>query len=138
MTEGLRGKIKALDVSTPQGAAGRLLRESQFVFNYGTHDRACEIALAMPLRAASYASSQPHPIFAMNLPEGDLRDRIRDRYGKQFAKLDDMTMLAIVGHDQIGRLTVGAPEGPAGRPVAGVGLSELLRAKACLPGCGGG
>lgn len=53
MTDSLRGKIKALQVSVPQGPSGRLLRESQFVFNYETHDRACEIALGMPLRAAS-------------------------------------------------------------------------------------
>ncbi|MCW5323453.1 DUF3780 domain-containing protein [Verminephrobacter aporrectodeae subsp. tuberculatae] len=33
MADALRGKIKTLDVSTPQGASGRLLRESQFVFN---------------------------------------------------------------------------------------------------------
>ena len=29
-------KIKHLTVTTPQGAAGALLRESQYVFNYGS------------------------------------------------------------------------------------------------------
>ncbi|MCW5261663.1 type II toxin-antitoxin system HipA family toxin [Verminephrobacter eiseniae] len=130
MADSLRDKIKALEISTPQGASGRLLRESQFVFNYTTQDRHCELAMGMPLRAASYTSNRPHPIFAMNLPEGNLRQRIKERYGKQFAKLDDMAMLSIVGHDQIGRLTVSDPAAPADRRTAHVGLSELLRARA--------
>lgn len=130
MDDSLRGKIKVLDVSTPQGYSGRLTRESQFVFNYLTQDRNCEIALGMPLRSASYNSNQPHPIFAMNLPEGNLRDRIKEQYGKQFAKLDDMAMLSIVGHDQIGRLTITEPEVNVARPAAGLGLQELLRAQA--------
>lgn len=130
MPDTLHGKIKALAVSTPQGPGGRLLRESQFVFNYETQDRNCEIALGMPLRAASYASNQPHPIFAMNLPEGNLRQKIKERYGKQFAKLDDMAMLSIVGHDQIGRLTVNDPDAPLSGSKAHVGLTELLRARA--------
>lgn len=130
MTDSLRGKIKALQVSVPQGPSGRLLRESQFVFNYETHDRACEIALGMPLRAASYTNNQPHPIFAMNLPEGNLRQKIKERYGKQFAKLDDMAMLSIVGHDQIGRLTISNPAAPSRRPEVTVGLTDLLRAQA--------
>lgn len=130
MSDALRGKIKALAVSTPQGPSGLLLRESQFVFNYETQDRNCEIALGMPLRAASYASSQPHPILAMNLPEGNLRQKIKERYGKQFAKLDDMAMLSIVGHDQIGRLTVNDANAPMSRPQAHIGLTELLRARA--------
>jgi serine/threonine-protein kinase HipA len=130
MTDALRDKIKALEVGTPQGPGGRLLRESQYVFNYTAQDRSCEIALGMPLRAASYVSSQPHPIFAMNLPEGNLRQKIKERYGKQFAKLDDMAMLSIVGHDQIGRLVLADPATPPGKPSAGVGLGELLRSQA--------
>eukprot|EP01034_Spumella_vulgaris_P024434 gene24434-30779_t len=130
MAEALRGKIKALAVDTPQGHSGKLLRESQYVFNYDTQDRQAELALGMPLRAASYNSSQPHPIFAMNLPEGNLRHKIRERYGKAFSKLDDMSLLSIVGHDQIGRLTVVDPTEEVTRPGAGVGLRELLGSKA--------
>lgn len=130
MPEPLRDKIKALAVATPQGASGQLLRESQLVFNYETHDRRCEIALGMPLRAASYVSNQPHPIFAMNLPEGNLRQKIKERYGKQFARLDDMAMLSIVGHDQIGRLTVTDPGHHTQKPQARIGLGDLLRARA--------
>ena len=125
-----RGKIKTLHVSTPQGASGRLLREAQFVFNYETQDRQREISLVMPLRAASYTGHRVMPVLAMNLPEGSLRERIKARYGKQFARLDDMAMLAIVGHDQIGRLTVSEPSLPPSTPGARIGLRELLRARA--------
>jgi serine/threonine-protein kinase HipA len=130
MPDALRGKIKALAVETPQGSSGVLLRESQFVFNYDTQNRGCEIALGMPLRAASYTSNQPHPIFAMNLPEGNLRHKIKERYGKQFAKLDDMAMLSIVGYDQIGRLTLNDTNVQVSRPQRHIGLTELLKAQA--------
>lgn len=129
-TLSLRGKIKVLEVGVPQGPSGRLLRESQFVFNYETQDRDCEIALGMPLRAASYVSNQPHPIFAMNLPEGNLRQKIKERYAKQFAKLDDMAMLSIIGHDQIGRLTTSHPSEQPNRPPTPIGLQDILHAKA--------
>lgn len=119
MLDSLRGRIKALDVGTPQGASGQLVRETQFVFNYAGQDRRCEIALGMPLRAASYTGNQVLPIFAMNLPEGNLREKIKERYGKQFAKLDDMAMLSIVGYDQIGRLTIADGARPSDKPSRG-------------------
>ena len=41
--------INELMVSTPQGMAGRLSRESRYVFNYTTSDKQCETSLLMPL-----------------------------------------------------------------------------------------
>lgn len=124
-----RGKIKSLLVDTPQGESGKLVRESQFVFNYATDDRSRELALGMPLRAASYAGNQLPPILMMNVPEGNLRHAIRSRYGKQFAKLDEMALLSIVGHDQIGRLTLREPNSVDPRAGSSVGLRELLSAR---------
>ena len=63
-------KIKRLIVATPQGEAGTLDKESRYVFNYGTGERACEVSLAMPIRAESHASSVLPPPFTMNKPEG--------------------------------------------------------------------
>jgi hypothetical protein len=46
--------------------------------------------MAMPVRHGSYASNTVHPIFAMNLPEGEQFHRIRTRFAKQFSKLDEV------------------------------------------------
>lgn len=129
-SDSLRGKVKTLLVDTPQGESGKLVRESQFVFNYTTDNRRRELALGMPLRAASYAGNQLPPILMMNVPEGSLRHAIKSRYGKQFAKLDEMALLSIVGHDQIGRLTLREPSSVDPRAGNRVGLREVLSARA--------
>ena len=67
-------KVRDLQVSTPTGEAGHLLRESQHVFNYTTTDRGNEVSLTMPIRARSYVSHPLMPVFSMNLPEGYLFD----------------------------------------------------------------
>ena len=84
----------------------------------------------MPLRAQSYAQNALHPVFAMNLPEGSLHSAIRTRFAKQFAKLDEMAILSIVGHDQIGRLTLEQPNTERAKKRAQVGLHELLTSNA--------
>jgi serine/threonine-protein kinase HipA len=106
-------KIKLLHASTPQGYAGRLAKESQLVWRYETDHSSCEISLTMPMRLSSYAANMIHPIFAMNLPEGEQFHRIRTRFAKQFAKLDEMALLSIVGHNQIGRVQLSETQGGA-------------------------
>ncbi len=103
-------KIKRLIVDTPQGSVGVLDKDSRFVFNYSlaNSDRQREIALRMPIRAESYASTALLPIFAMNRPEGFLYNEIVRRMAKH-AHVDDMLLLSIVGENQIGRLTTGSP-----------------------------
>lgn len=101
-------KIKHLVVTTPQGAAGDLLRESQFVFNYRTTDLACAASLLMPLRAQSYSGNQLPPAFGMNLPEGFLYQKIIERLAK-YEAVDDMRLLAITGAHPIGRLRYEVP-----------------------------
>lgn len=97
-------KIKRLLVTTPQGESGVLDKESRFVFNYGSGDRAREVSLTMPIRAESYASGALLMPFAMNKPEGWLYRQIVERMAKHEA-VDDMRLLAIVGSNQIGRLS---------------------------------
>lgn len=118
-------KIKQLDVSTPQGNAGRLHKESRFAFNYATTDPAAAISLTMPLRAASYASGALLPIFEMNRPEGYLLSRIEDMLAKH-GDLDDMRLLAITGGRQIGRLTYSEPGTAQRAHRAQIGLAEIL------------
>ncbi|MES2946776.1 MAG: type II toxin-antitoxin system HipA family toxin [Pseudomonadota bacterium] len=123
-------KIKLLFGSTPQGHSGVLARESQFQWRYDTQHTACSLSLAMPVRYGSYASSTLHPIFAMNLPEGEQFFRIRTRFAKQFAKLDEMTLLSIVGHNQIGRVRLTQDRSGQYPRKAVFGLEQLKGIKA--------
>jgi serine/threonine-protein kinase HipA len=118
-------KVKHLVVGTPQGRAGDLLKEARFAFNYSTHQRECEISLAMPLRAESYASGALLPIFEMNRPEGYLLHKIEEVFAKE-GGLDDMRLLDIVGGAQIGRLRYARPEEQRAPLRPQVGLNEIL------------
>lgn len=122
-------KIKTLLVDTPQGEAGLLSHESRYVFNYSTTERACEASLIMPLRAESYAAGALPGPFAMNQPEGYLKEKIGQRLAK-FGPVNDMHLLAFTGQNQIGRLRFSVPTDP--RPVrkAQIGRSELLKQSA--------
>ena len=44
------------------------------------------------------------PIFEMNLPEGVLKERLRNDIAKTIPEFDDLDLLGIVGESQIGRL----------------------------------
>jgi serine/threonine-protein kinase HipA len=118
-------KVKHLEVATPQGAAGDLVKESRFVFNYSAKETACEISLTMPIRAESYSSGALLPIFEMNRPEGYLFSKIEELFAKQ-GGLDDMRLLAIVGGAQIGRLSYAEPGSARKQAREKVGLHEIL------------
>lgn len=118
-------KVKRLLVGTPQGSAGVIDKESRFVFNYATREKSCEVSLTMPLRAESYSSGALPNIFEMNRPEGYLLAKIEEAFAKQ-GGLDDMQLLAIVGGEQIGRLSYVEPMAAGRRRPVGVGLREIL------------
>lgn len=119
-----RAGLKALVVETPQGRAGMLRRESQYVFNYDTSDPSCQVAIGLPLRHESYASNILPGAFTQNLPEGYLLQRIQ-RSLARYEKLTDMRLLALLGNRQIGRLQFHEPGQPA--PAAeSVDLNDLL------------
>ena len=121
-------KTKALRISTPQGVAGDLLKESRYVFNYTAAGRSAEVSLTMPIRAESYAGGALLPIFEMNKPEGYLLSKIEEVFAKT-GPLDDMSLLALTGGTQIGRLTYAVPDAPARRARAPVSREELLTRK---------
>lgn len=116
-------KIKLLELHTPQGLAGTLHRESSYVFNYTTGNRACELALGMQIRAESYASQVLPPILEMNRPEGFLRSYL-DQFLKHIG-VDEMRLLLVSGANSIGRVSARLPgnhvQQAKGRP-----LTELL------------
>jgi serine/threonine-protein kinase HipA len=121
-------KTKQLRISTPQGIAGNLVKESRYVFNYTATQRSEEISLTMPIRAESYSSGALLPIFEMNKPEGYLLSKIEEAFAKA-GPLDDMSLLALTGGAQIGRLTYAAPDEPARSARAPISREDLLTQK---------
>ncbi len=117
-------RVRELIVSTPQGDAGTLTKESRHVFAYRTREFERQVSLTMPLRAETYAETPLLPAFAMNRPEGFLLERIQRAF--KHVQLDDMALLSITGGNQIGRLRYTEPGKAAPRKKAEVGLATLL------------
>ncbi len=102
-----------IDLYINKRIAGRVAKtDEKHLFSY--HQDADEaLSLTMPLRIESYTHPALHPIFQMNLPEGILRQTIERATAKQYGS-DDLTMLALLGSNQIGRLAYTL----AGQPLA--------------------
>ena len=124
--EDVNPRIKSLYVSTQDGLAGLLSKESRHVFTYGTQpvtqlDQRMGISLTMQVQAASYTSTPMFPVFQTSLPEGFLKDRIVNRFAKTI-RMDDMALLALSGGNRVGRLRVSPSEE---MPVDEVGAESL-------------
>lgn len=95
--------MAAVDVYVNSLEVGQLQKEqSKHVFSYGLDTREA-LSLTMPLRIESYNHQSLHPVFQMNLPEGHLRQAIERATAKQYGS-DDLSMLALLGANQIGRI----------------------------------
>lgn len=91
--------------------AGILGRNDNYFFNY-LPDTPVEhlISLTMPYRLQSWVSEKElHPIFQMNIPEGALREAIRNAFAKVMV-VDDIAFLRITGGNQIGRNRFSLPD----------------------------
>lgn len=83
--------------------SGKLgFEEDQFVFNY-TSDATDVVSVTMPVRSASWNSKTLHPIFQMNMPEGALKDAIKEHFAK-IERMDDLGMLKLIGPYMLGRV----------------------------------
>lgn len=82
------------------------LEEDTFLFSYDadcTDEHA--VSLTMPVVPDQYDSMGfVHPIFEMNLPEGQLRHKLELMFSKVVRDFDSLSLLDIVGKSQIGRL----------------------------------
>ncbi|MEE9444998.1 MAG: type II toxin-antitoxin system HipA family toxin [Cocleimonas sp.] len=95
------------------------LDSNKHVLSY--HSNAGEaLSLTMPLRNESYAYNDLHPIFQMNLPEGALREALERATAKQYGS-DDLTLLTILGINQIGRVVYS----PVGQAIKGLLDSDM-------------
>ena len=93
----------SLVVWTAGNKSGILEQDEEYVFNYlaDTSDR-YSVSLTMPVRLKSWTHKDLHPVFQMNLPEGALLTAIKNALAK-IARVDELTLLRIVGANQIGR-----------------------------------
>ncbi|PID49201.1 MAG: phosphatidylinositol kinase [Proteobacteria bacterium] len=106
-----------LAIFSGQQRAGMLgrsrLQPRTYLFHYLPDTRDTEaVSLTMPVMPDQYTYQQGvHPIFQMNLPEGELREMLRNTFQKTVQNFDDLSLLSIVGYSQIGRIRIASPEG---------------------------
>lgn len=90
---------------------GILGQNDNYFFNY-LPDTPVEhlVSLTMPHRLQSWVSERElHPIFQMNIPEGALREALRNAFAKVMV-VDDIALLRITGGNQIGRNRFSLPD----------------------------
>lgn len=96
-------KENSLKIYLNKTHSGNLIYENErYVFNYleGVKD---VVSLTMPIRAASWDSKKLHPIFEMNLPEGALKEAIKNHFAK-IISMDNMSLLRLIGPYMLGRV----------------------------------
>jgi serine/threonine-protein kinase HipA len=100
----------ALSVFLSGGHCGVLSRsaveEQTFLFTY---DKDCAdhhaVSLTMPVQPDQYDFvGTIHPVFEMNLPEGQLRHRLELMFSKVIPDFDTLSLLGLTGKSQLGRL----------------------------------
>ena len=74
----------------------------QYIFNY-KNEVTFVVSLTMPIRKASWISKKLHPIFEMNMPEGALKEAIKNHFAK-IQKMDDLNFLKLIGPYMLGRV----------------------------------
>lgn len=76
--------------------------DEKYIFNYLESSENI-VSLTMPKRSSSWVSKKLHPIFQMNLPEGALKEAIKN-YFLKIQKMDDMNLLKLIGPYMLGRI----------------------------------
>ena len=116
----MQEKIRLLDVAVAGAPSGQLLQQSGFEYRYLSADSAQPVAgLLMPPTSLTWRDGDLFPVMDQNLPEGDLFNRLRQHFPKQ--PMTAMHLLALIGHNGIGRLGFrlpGAAPPPAAAPIA--------------------
>jgi len=93
----------SLAVWTAGNKSGILEQDEEYVFNYlADMSDQYSVSLTMPVRLKSWTHKDLHPVFQMNLPEGALLTAIKNALAK-IARVDELTLLRVVGANQIGR-----------------------------------
>lgn len=92
-----------LKVFVNKSSVGDLAFENdKYIFNYANSAKDI-VSITMPIRNASYDSKKLHPIFEMNMPEGALKESIKNHFSK-IETLTDIKMLKLIGAYMLGRV----------------------------------
>ena len=96
-------KENSLKVYTNRTQCGDLSYEDeQYIFNYKNGANSV-VSLTMPIRKASWNSKKLHPIFEMNMPEGALKEAIKNHFAK-IQNMDNINFLKLIGPYMLGRV----------------------------------
>ncbi|MEA3498784.1 MAG: type II toxin-antitoxin system HipA family toxin [Campylobacterota bacterium] len=76
--------------------------DEKYIFNY-LKDSQNVVSLTMPIRSSSWISKKLHPIFQMNMPEGALKEVIKNHFSK-LQNMDDINFLKLIGPYMLGRV----------------------------------
>jgi serine/threonine-protein kinase HipA len=96
-------KEDSLKVFINQTYSGNLSYEDdKYVFNY-LENCLNVVSLTMPIRTQSWVDKKLHPIFDMNMPEGALKEAIKNSFAK-IQKMDDIGFLRLIGPYMLGRI----------------------------------
>jgi serine/threonine-protein kinase HipA len=122
--------LRVWAASHPVGILDRHQRHgTAFSYREGTPQELA-VSITMPPRTASWNwPAGLLPIFQMNVPEGEMRERLRRMFAKATGTFDDLDLLGIVGRSQIGRLRYTAPDAELTEEVPFQSVDEILRAR---------
>lgn len=96
-------KESSVKVYTNRILCGDLTYEDeQYIFNY-KDNASSVVSLTMPIRKSSWNSKKLHPVFEMNMPEGALKESIKNHFAK-IHNMDDINFLKLIGPYMLGRV----------------------------------
>jgi serine/threonine-protein kinase HipA len=118
--------MNALQVSTPTGPAGALVREADcYQFAYAAQvDARSAVSLTMPVRRLAFTSASLQPIFQMNQPEGFLRERLHHLLAKSTMEDPSLSLALLPGDAAIGRVFLAREGQPLAATAADAGVTD--------------
>jgi serine/threonine-protein kinase HipA len=104
-------------------------RGSTFSYDPGA-DPERAVSLTMPVRLDAWRDDHHLlPVFEMNLPEGYLRERLRQQFAKALGHFDDFDLLSVAGRTQMGRLRYTGPDDTLSEDVPFQSVDEILKSR---------
>ena len=116
-------RVRELEVAIAGAQVGRLRRRSQYEFAYAAGEQRA-VSLIMPPEDRTFVDGELFAVMDMNLPEGFLLARIRERAPK--SPPTKMHLLLLIGRNGIGRLEYRGSTARPKRPVT-IDRKRLLR-----------